>query len=322
MAKSRLGGKIVLRQTHDRSFRVGPRRSFALSLTPSGIPIGRPAEGQRRKRAASTPQSVYNLQVGQRADFCSHSGSAGKEGRTSMSSLELAAAAKPEDDVWMPLRTAPADRPFVIAQLGQSLDGRIATSSGESRWINHDCALDHLHTLRAHVDAVVVGVGTVLADDPRLSVRRVPGRSPARVVIDPSGKLPATAVCVRGDDAARYVVRSQQGPCPDGVETIVVPRTADRLSPHAIVDALFARGLQRLLIEGGAWTVSSFIAAGAVDRLHLLVAPVIIGSGKNGLSLPPIDRLADALRPTTRVHILADGDVLFDCDLRSPTTRA
>jgi diaminohydroxyphosphoribosylaminopyrimidine deaminase / 5-amino-6-(5-phosphoribosylamino)uracil reductase len=73
-----------------------------------------------------------------------------------------------------------------------------------------------------------------------------------------------------------------------------------------------------ILIEGGAWTVSSFIAARAVDRLHVLVAPLIIGSGKTGLSLPPIDRLADALRPATRVHILADGDVLFDCDLREP----
>lgn len=241
----------------------------------------------------------------------------------SMSSAKLAATAKPDDDMLAPLRDAPADRPYVVAQLGQSLDGRIATLSGESRWINHECALDHLHTLRAHVDAVVVGVGTVLADDPRLNVRRVPGRSPARVVIDPSGKLPANAVCVKGDDAARYVVRTEQAPCPAGVETIVVPRTAaEHLSPQAIVEALFARGLKRLLIEGGAWTVSSFIAAGAVDRLHLLVAPVILGSGKHGLSLPPIDKLADALRPATRVHILADGDVLFDCDLRSQSQRA
>jgi riboflavin biosynthesis pyrimidine reductase len=121
---------------------------------------------------------------------------------------------------------------------------------------------------------------------------------------------------------ARYVVRTEQVPCPAGVETIVVPRTAEQLSPQAIVEALFARGLKRLLIEGGAWTVSSFIAARAVDRLHVLVAPVILGSGKSGLSLPPIDRLSDALRPATRVHILADGDVLFDCDLRSQGSRA
>ena len=75
--------------------------------------------------------------------------------------------------------------------------------------------------------------------------------------------------------------------------------------------------MRRLLIEGGARTVSGFIDAGAVDRLHLLVAPVILGSGKSGLSMRPIERLSQALRPRTRVHVLPDGDVLFDCDLRS-----
>lgn len=239
-----------------------------------------------------------------------------------MPSPKLATAIRPEDDMLAPLRHAAPDKPFVVAQLGQSLDGRIATTSGESRWINHECALDHLHALRANVDAVVVGIGTVLADNPKLNVRRVPGRSPARVVIDPSGKLPSGAVCLNGDGAARYVVRTENGlGGPEGVETIVVPRTSDHLCPRAIVDALFARGMKRILIEGGAWTISSFIAAGAVDRLHVLVAPMIIGSGKTGLSLPPIARLADALRPTTRVHPLADGDVLFDCDLRNPCTR-
>jgi diaminohydroxyphosphoribosylaminopyrimidine deaminase / 5-amino-6-(5-phosphoribosylamino)uracil reductase len=236
-----------------------------------------------------------------------------------MSSAQAAMAATPEDDALTPLRQARPDRPYVVAQLGQSLDGRIATSSGESRWINRDCALDHLHALRANVDAVVVGVGTVLADDPRLNVRRVAGRSPARVVIDPSGKLQASALCLNGDGVARYIVRAEEGPDLDGIETIIVRRNEGQLGPQAIVDALFARGLKRLLIEGGAWTVSSFIAARAVDRLHLLVAPVILGSGKTGLSLPPIEKLSDALRPATRVHVLADGDVLFDCELRGQT---
>ena len=75
------------------------------------------------------------------------------------------------------IRDCPAGRSFVVAQLGQSLDGRIALPSGESRWINNDAALDHLHRLRAVVDAVVVGIGTALADDPMLNVRRVAGRN-------------------------------------------------------------------------------------------------------------------------------------------------
>lgn len=215
------------------------------------------------------------------------------------------------------IAAADPGRPFVVAQLGKSLDGRIATPTGESRWINRDAALDHVHRLRAAVDAVVVGIGTVVADDPLLNVRRVQGRNPARVVIDPSGRLPPGARCLIDDGARRLVVRALDGPpAPAGVEVVRLAAKGDPMSPRAIVDALFERGLKTLLIEGGAWTVSGFIDAGAVDRLHVLVAPMILGSGKTGLALKPIARLAEARRPVTHVHLLTDGDVLFDCDLR------
>jgi len=225
--------------------------------------------------------------------------------------------ADPQARLIAPILAALPDRPYVVAQLGQSLDGRIATLSGESRWINRSAALDHVHRLRAAVDAVVVGIGTVTADDPLLNVRRVAGRHPARVVIDPSGRLPASARCLGDDGVRRIVVRSTEGPLPPGVESIALPRERGVVPPSRIVSALFERGLKRLLIEGGATTVSTFIDAGVVDRLHVLVAPMILGSGKTGLTLAPIDTIADALRPPTSVHILADGDVLFDCDLRS-----
>jgi diaminohydroxyphosphoribosylaminopyrimidine deaminase / 5-amino-6-(5-phosphoribosylamino)uracil reductase len=215
-----------------------------------------------------------------------------------------------------PITSASAERPFVVAQLGQSLDGRIATLSGESRWINRDAALDHVHRLRAAVDAVVVGIGTALADDPLLNVRRVSGRNPARVVIDPRLRLPANARCMAGEDgAARLLIRSCATAGHDGIETIQIAMEDGVMPPKAIVAALFQRGYKRLLIEGGATTVSAFIDAGVVDRLHVLVAPVILGSGKTGLSLAPIARLAHAHRPKTDVYVLADGDVLFDCQL-------
>jgi riboflavin-specific deaminase-like protein len=208
--------------------------------------------------------------------------------------------------------------PLVIAQLGQSLDGRIATISGESRWINGGCALDHLHRLRAAVDAVVIGAGTALADDPLLTVRRAPGRSPARVVIDPTGRAPASLRCFRDDGSRRVSLRAADAPSAEGgVETLRVARGDNgAIAPLAIVAALAATGFPRLLIEGGARTVSAFIDAGAVDRLHVLVAPTIIGSGRIGLDLAPEPRLAAALRPATRIHLFEDGDVLFDCDLR------
>lgn len=215
------------------------------------------------------------------------------------------------------IRAAPADRPFVVAQLGQSLDGRIATVTGESQWINKEAALTHVHRIRAAVDAVIVGIGTVVADDPMLNVRRVPGRNPARVVIDPNGRLPERAKLLAKDGTRRIVVRPSGCTKPTaGCEVVEVAAAADgSFAPQDVIAALFRSGLRTFLVEGGAGTVSSFIDGCAVDRLHVLVAPVILGSGKPGLTLKPIDRLAQALRPRATVHVLADGDVLFDCDL-------
>ena len=215
-------------------------------------------------------------------------------------------------DPFQPILDAPADRPFVVAQLGQSLDGRIATVTGESRYINGSAALDHLHRLRACVDAVVVGAGTVVADDPSLTVRRVAGRSPARVVIDPTGRLDAKGKWLARDGAPLLLV-SAGAVAPEGVELVRLPLHDHLMRPADIVAALFALGYRKLLIEGGARTISSFIDADCVNRLHLLMAPVIIGSGKAGLDLAPQGDLSRALRPPTRAHLLEGGEVLFDC---------
>lgn len=205
---------------------------------------------------------------------------------------------------------------LVIAQLGQSLDGRIATLTGESRYINGKAALAHLHRIRACVDAVVVGAGTVVADNPRLTVRLVEGKSPVRVIIDPKARVPHTARCLADRCVRTIRVQACDQPAPDGIEIIKLPTKDGHMAPRDIVKALAERGLKRLLIEGGTGTISSFINAGAIDRLHVLVAPVIIGSGKPGLELAPIGKLCHALRPQTSVHVLGDGNVLFDCDLR------
>ncbi|QRG08280.1 dihydrofolate reductase family protein [Xanthobacter dioxanivorans] len=208
------------------------------------------------------------------------------------------------------------DRPFVIAQLGQSLDGRIATTSGESKYINGAHALDHLHALRASVDAVVVGVGTIAADNPLLTVRRIPGRSPARVVVDPSGRADPAALCFRADGARRMVVRRAglDRPMAEGVEEIVLAGAA-AFAPAAILAALAERGMGRILLEGGPSTLRAFLAAGAIHALHVFVSPVILGAGRLGLERDACDSLADALRPPARVQVFPDGDVLFECDL-------
>ncbi|MBC7783285.1 MAG: RibD family protein [Burkholderiales bacterium] len=216
-----------------------------------------------------------------------------------------------------PIAASDPGRPYVVAQLGQSLDGRIATPTGASKYINGPAALDFLHRIRASVDAVVVGIGTVIADDPLLTVRRVNGRSPARVVIDPKGRLPRTAKCLSDDGTAVYVVSTGRNCDSEGVHTLYVPSGPEGLDPHAIIASLHAAGLRRVLIEGGSNTVSRFLAAGAVDRLYLLIAPVLLGSGQPGLVLPPICEVDEALRPVTRAYSLGGGDVLFDCCFKS-----
>ncbi len=227
-------------------------------------------------------------------------------------------AANPLWPLYKPLVDTPADQTFVIGQIGQSLDGRIATPTGHSHYINGAAALVHLHRLRALVDAVVVGVGTVIADDPQLTVRRAQTRLdaplPARVVIDPSGRVPFQAKCLRDDGARRIVLQygatSLQN---SGVEYVSVPMSDGGMSPALILAALKERGLRRILVEGGANTLSRFLAAGCLNRLHIMVAPMIIGSGPAGLTLPAIDRLEHAVRPRVTTFGLPEGEVLFDC---------
>jgi diaminohydroxyphosphoribosylaminopyrimidine deaminase/5-amino-6-(5-phosphoribosylamino)uracil reductase len=213
-----------------------------------------------------------------------------------------------------------------VGQCGQSIDARIATASGHSHYINGEPGLIHLHRLRALVDAVVIGVGTAIADDPQLTVRRVEGPNPARVVIDPKGRLPSSARLLAADGTRRVVVSAVEAPAalPAGVEVVPLPAREGQLAPAAIVAALAALGFRRILIEGGADTVSRFVAAHCLDRLHVLVAPIILGAGRSSLTLPPIERLDEAMRATMRVHNLG-GDVLLDCDLsaqRLPIGRA
>ncbi|MDB5393910.1 MAG: bifunctional deaminase-reductase protein [Rhodospirillales bacterium] len=215
-------------------------------------------------------------------------------------------------DLYAPIACGNGRSPFVVGQLGQSLDGRIATPTGRSHYINGPESIRHLHCLRALVDAVIVGIGTVVADDPQLTVRKVEGRDPARVVIDPNGRLPPDARILADDGCPVFVVQGCDRPRPSWVTPITVQPREGNLVPAAIVAALADRGFRRLLVEGGAGTVSGFLAARAIDRLHLCIAPIVIGSGPIGITLPPIDELHHAIRPQTSVHRLG-MDMLFDC---------
>jgi diaminohydroxyphosphoribosylaminopyrimidine deaminase / 5-amino-6-(5-phosphoribosylamino)uracil reductase len=232
----------------------------------------------------------------------------------------------PWEERFGPLKSGAVDDLVVVGQFGQSLDGRVATETGHSHYINGPAGLAHLHRLRALVDVVVVGVGTARADDPQLTVRHVAGPSPARVVVDPRGRIAPSARLFARDGARRLVITADgtRPELPAGVECVSLPATDGAIAPSAILAALAERGFRRMLIEGGSHTVSRFIAAGCLDRLHIVVAPIILGAGRGGVALAPVASCADALRPPMRLHRL-DGEVLFDCDLsarRLPVGRA
>lgn len=219
-----------------------------------------------------------------------------------------------DDPAWTLYEPLARRRPtsFVVAQVGQSLDGRVATVDGDAAPISGPDGFAHLHRLRALADAVVVGAGCVIADDPRLTVREVDGPSPVRVLIDPNGRIPVGARSL-GHDGETIVVRADDCHAPAPCETIRLPRgEGGRLCPAALLRALAERGLNHVLVEGGAATIRHFLEAGLVDRLHVAIAPIVIGSGAPGLSLSPISHLSQALRPRCRTVDLG-SDMLFDC---------
>lgn len=216
---------------------------------------------------------------------------------------------------------------WVLGQLGQSLDGRIATEIGHSHYINGPQDIARLHATRALADAVVVGTGTVALDNPRLTVREAEGPNPARVALDPADSLSRDRILFTTEDAPTIWLVGEHAPERDAVdegclaihaERVPLPTVAGGFDPAEVLAVLRGRGLQRILVEGGGRTVSSFLAAGLLDRLHISVAPLLIGSGRPGITLPTIERLDEARRPPVR-HLRLGDDLLFDLDLRAPS---
>ena len=225
-------------------------------------------------------------------------------------------------DLYLPFCSATAARPLTLGHLGESLDGFIATHTGESQWVTGPENVLHMHRLRALAHAVIVGAGTVAVDDPQLTTRLVPGPNPVRVVLDPGRRLSEHHRVFNDDDAETLYVCAAEllrpGEVRIGAARILgISGTADGIDIHELIRMLRARHCHRIFVEGGGVTVSMFLQANLLDRLHLAIAPLLIGNGRAAIRLPAPAALDDCHRPNYRVFRMG-GDVLFDCDLRTP----
>ncbi len=230
----------------------------------------------------------------------------------------LTAASAELFDLYLPLALACQNQPLTVAHLGQSLDGRIATESGASCYVTGPENLNHLHRMRALCDAIIVGASTVEHDDPQLTTRRVIGPNPVRVILDPRRRLAAEHGVFHDRAAPTLLVCAKEladRTAPGGVEIIGVSVQDGRLNLQEVVQQLHKRQWFGVFVEGGGLTVSAFLEHRLLDRLQVTVAPLIIGSGRSGLWLPPIQDLSQGLRPRHRRYVMGE-DVLFDCWLR------
>ncbi len=222
--------------------------------------------------------------------------------------------------------TPTPERPYVVLKYAQTLDGRIATSTGDARWISGEAERRISHTLRAGCDAVLVGIGTVLADDPQLTVRMVPGVSPIRVVLDSTLRVPPGAKVLDPDTPTLVLTTERSSPAVRrSLEERHVPVRVVAEGPGGValapaLAALRQEGISSVLVEGGARVITSLLAAGFVDRIVVGVAPTIIGQGTDAVGPLGVARVADGIRLTNRcVHMMAD-DILLAWDVERPAT--
>ena len=225
-------------------------------------------------------------------------------------------------------------RPYVLLKAGISLDGRVATATGESKWITGAAARADGHGLRNRLDAILVGVGTVLADDPALTTRDVRGgRDPIRVVVDSRLRTPTNATLLprNGGSDARTIIATVRGPHSRptsarvrslqarGAEIWALPRAKTGVDLRVLLETLaVAADVRSVLVEGGASIHGSLLAAKLVDRVRLYVAPVVLGSGPAWANAVPAPTLAAAPRlGTPRLVAHVGSDVVLEIDVAS-----
>jgi diaminohydroxyphosphoribosylaminopyrimidine deaminase/5-amino-6-(5-phosphoribosylamino)uracil reductase len=215
------------------------------------------------------------------------------------------------------LKLLATGRPYVHAKWAMSLDGKIATRVGDSKWISGASARNRGHELRGRMDAIVVGIGTVLADDPLLTARPAGPRTATRVVLDSRGRLPFDSQLVRSvADAPVLVAIAEENASTDalvrrGCEILVTPSERGQVSIPALLDELGRRRMTNILVEGGGQVLGGFLDLHAIDEVHAFIAPVLVGGGHAPSPVAGVGsaRLAEAIHLTSPTVELLDDDL-------------
>jgi 3,4-dihydroxy 2-butanone 4-phosphate synthase/GTP cyclohydrolase II len=213
-------------------------------------------------------------------------------------------------------------RPYVVLKYAQTIDGRTATSTGDSKWISGSEERALAHAIRAWGDAISVGLGTVVADDPQLTVRLVPGPSPVRVVFDSTLSIPDDAKVLEADGPATMLFTTERSDpkrrralVERGIGVHVVPGGPEGVDLAAAFATMSELGLATIVVEGGARIATSLLAAGLVDRVVVSIAPTVIGAGTDAVGDLGIDRVAAGLRLEDPIVRLVGDDVIVAGDL-------
>jgi len=217
------------------------------------------------------------------------------------------------------LKLLATGRPWVHAKWAMTLDGKIATRSGDSRWISNETSRRRVHELRGRMDAILAGIGTVLADNPQLTARPPGLRTPARVVLDSQGRIHNDAILVqtahttptilacteRISEAKRTALRAH------GCEMMILPDVSGRTSVEALLAELGRRRFTNVLVEGGSGVFGSFLESGSIDEFHVFIAPRLAGgaAATSAIGGTGVDKMTEALRLAEWRHETLDGDL-------------
>jgi 3,4-dihydroxy 2-butanone 4-phosphate synthase/GTP cyclohydrolase II len=218
-----------------------------------------------------------------------------------------------------------AERPYVVLKYAQTLDGRIATATGDARWISGVPERRVSHAMRAACDAVMVGIGTVLRDDPRLTVRMVPGASPIRVILDSRLRVPPQAAVLDPDAVTIVLTTSRSSPARRAalrerrIRVEVVREGPDGVDLREALALLSELGVRSLLVEGGARVITSLLRDRSVDRVVMALAPLLLGKGTEAVGDLGIAEVMDALRLVNPTRHAAGNDLLIAADLDCQT---